>query len=35
LYGVLPGEEPRQIAERDAWFVPGVREVIDRIEVGG
>jgi osmotically-inducible protein OsmY len=35
LHGVLPSNEQRQIAERDAWFVPGVREVIDRIEVGG
>jgi osmotically-inducible protein OsmY len=33
LYGVLPSREQREIAERDAWFIPGVREVIDRVEV--
>lgn len=33
LYGTLPSDELRKVAERDAWIVPGVREVIDHIEV--
>jgi osmotically-inducible protein OsmY len=33
LWGTLPSDEQRVIAERDAWCVPGVREVVDRIEL--
>jgi osmotically-inducible protein OsmY/uncharacterized protein (DUF697 family) len=33
LRGTLPSAEQRLIAERDAWCVPGVREVLDRIEI--
>ena len=33
LHGTLPSAEQRLIAERDAWCVPGVREVVDRIEI--
>jgi osmotically-inducible protein OsmY len=31
--GVLASDEQRRIVEKDAWCVPGVREVIDRIEL--
>ena len=27
LHGMLPGEEQKRMAERDAWYVPGVRDV--------
>lgn len=33
LSGTLPSEEQRRLAERDAWYVLGVREVDNRIEV--
>lgn len=33
LRGTLPSAEQRLIAERDAWCVPGVREVVDRIQI--
>lgn len=33
LYGTLPSEEQRRIAERDAWYVSGVLDVDNRIAV--
>jgi osmotically-inducible protein OsmY len=33
LRGTLTSAEQRLIAERDAWYVPGVCEVIDRIAI--
>lgn len=33
LQGYLASDEARQIAVLDAWYVPGVDEVVDRIEV--
>jgi osmotically-inducible protein OsmY len=32
LFGALPSDEQRRVAEHDAWFVHGVREVVNRIE---
>ncbi len=34
LHGAVPSDEQRAIAERDAWFVPGVREVKNQVEIG-
>ncbi len=33
LFGTLRSEEQRQIAERDAWYVAGVRDVTSRVHV--
>jgi osmotically-inducible protein OsmY len=33
LEGLVPGEAMKQMAERDAWYVLGVRNVINLIEV--
>jgi osmotically-inducible protein OsmY len=33
LEGLVPGESMKQMAERDAWCVLGVKEVINRLEV--
>lgn len=33
LDGFVRTEEERRMAERDAWYIPGVRDVINRIEV--
>lgn len=33
LDGYLRTEEERRMAERDAWYIPGVRDVVNRIEV--
>lgn len=33
LDGVVPSESEREMAERDAWYVFGVEDVINRIEV--
>ncbi|MGE5304910.1 MAG: BON domain-containing protein [Alphaproteobacteria bacterium] len=33
LEGLVPGESMKQMADRDAWCVLGVKEVINRIEV--
>ncbi len=33
LHGTVASDELRRIAERDAWIVSGVRDVIDRIDV--
>lgn len=33
LRGLVPSEEERQLAVLDAWYVPGVWDVVDRIEV--
>jgi len=33
LEGLVPTETMKQMAERDAWYVLGVREVINKIEV--
>jgi osmotically-inducible protein OsmY len=33
LDGYVRTEEERRMAERDAWYIPGVRDVINRIEV--
>ena len=33
LEGLVPNETMRQMAERDAWYVLGVKRVINRIEV--
>ena len=35
LDGVVPTESERDMAERDAWYVFGVEDVINRIEVEG
>lgn len=35
LEGYLPSEEERHMAVLDAWYVPGVRDVVDRIQVPG
>jgi osmotically-inducible protein OsmY len=32
LNGYVTSEEERQLAVMDAWYVPGVREVVDRIQ---
>lgn len=34
LEGFVPAESEREMAEYDAWYVLGVDEVVDRIEVG-
>jgi osmotically-inducible protein OsmY len=31
LSGTLPGEEQKRMAENDAWYVAGVRDVVNRI----
>jgi osmotically-inducible protein OsmY len=33
LDGYVRTEEERRMAERDAWYIPGVRDVVNRIEV--
>jgi osmotically-inducible protein OsmY len=33
LDGYVRTEEERRMVERDAWYIPGVRDVINRIEV--
>ena len=33
LDGLVPNETMRRMAERDAWFVLGVREVVNRIDI--
>jgi osmotically-inducible protein OsmY len=33
LQGLVPAQSMKQMAERDAWYVLGVKNVIDRIEV--
>jgi osmotically-inducible protein OsmY len=33
LDGYVRTEEERRLAERDAWYIPGVRDVVNRIEV--
>ncbi|MDX1655681.1 MAG: BON domain-containing protein [Candidatus Competibacteraceae bacterium] len=33
LEGLLPSAEQKRMAEYDAWYIPGVHEVINRIEV--
>ncbi len=33
LEGLVASEEERELAERDAWYVPGVWAVVDHIEV--
>lgn len=35
LEGYLPSEEERHMAVLDAWYVPGVHDVVDRIQVAG
>ncbi|BBA36374.1 transport-associated protein [Methylocaldum marinum] len=35
LEGYLPSEEERHMAVLDAWYVSGVRDVVDRIQVPG
>lgn len=32
LNGMLPGEEQKRMAERNAWYVPGVRDVMNAID---
>lgn len=34
LQGMLPGEEQKRMAEKDAWYVPGVRDVRNSIMTG-
>jgi osmotically-inducible protein OsmY len=33
LAGLVPNETMKRMAERDAWFVLGVREVVNKIAV--
>jgi osmotically-inducible protein OsmY len=33
LAGLVPNETMRRMAERDAWYVLGVREVVNKIAV--
>jgi len=33
LEGLVPTEAMKQMAERDAWYVLGVKEVVNRIQV--
>jgi osmotically-inducible protein OsmY len=33
LDGYVRTAEERRMAERDAWYIPGVRDVVNRIEV--
>lgn len=35
LEGLAGSDEERHLAVQDAWYVPGVRDVVDRIQVGG
>lgn len=35
LEGYLPSEEEKRMAVLDAWYVPGVHDVVDRIQVAG
>ena len=35
IEGFLASDEERQLALLDAWYVPGVHEVIDRIQTRG
>lgn len=35
LEGLVPNETMKQIAERDTWYVLGVKQVINRIKVEG
>jgi osmotically-inducible protein OsmY len=34
LEGLVPTEAMKQMAERDAWYVLGVKSVVNRIEIG-
>jgi osmotically-inducible protein OsmY len=33
LDGLVPNETMKQMVERDAWYVPGVKDVVNRIQV--
>jgi osmotically-inducible protein OsmY len=35
LHGMLPGEEQKRMAEKNAWYVPGVRDVMNGIVTAG
>ncbi|MGX2038987.1 BON domain-containing protein [Methylocaldum sp. MU1018] len=35
LEGYLPSDEERRLAVLDAWYIPGVHDVVDRIQVAG
>jgi len=35
LDGYAASDEERHLAERDTWYIPGVQDVVDRIQVGG
>ncbi len=35
LEGYLASDEERRLAVLDAWYVPGVHDVVDRIQVAG
>jgi len=35
LQGLVPADSMKQMAERDAWCIVGVKEIINRIKVTG
>lgn len=35
LEGLAASDEERYLAVQDAWYIPGIRDVVDKIQVGG